>query len=150
MKKIIILLVSIMFAWPTFAQTKIYCELLGTQVPLSKKVTVSVDFGQKSKLFSNDTLVDENGKAIVFNSMVDAMNYMGTMGWEFEQAYVVTIGSGSSVTNVYHWLLSKYVDGNGESANLKTVNIVNKEKKAAAASEQAAVEAATGEPSDGE
>ncbi len=35
--------------------------------------------------------------------MVDAMNYMGKRGWEFEQAYVVTIGN----QNVYHWLLSK-------------------------------------------
>lgn len=140
-----------MFACPAFAQTdisKIYCELLGTQALLSKKVTVSVDFGQRSKLFSNDTLVDENGKAIVFNSMVDAMNYMGSLGWEFEQAYIVTIGSGSSATNVYHWLLSKYVDGNGDSANLKTVNIVNKEKKAAAASEQTGAEVAPGESSE--
>lgn len=140
-----------MFACPAFALTdisKIYCELLGTQALLSKKVTVSVDFGQRSKLFSNDTLVDENGKAIVFNSMVDAMNYMGSLGWEFEQAYIVTIGSGSSATNVYHWLLSKYVDGNGDSANLKTVNIVNKEKKAAAASEQTGAEVAPGESSE--
>lgn len=37
--------------------------------------------------------------------MVDAMNYMGKRGWEFEQAYVVTIGN----QNVYHWLLSKEI-----------------------------------------
>ena len=40
-----------------------------------------------------------------FNSMVDAMNYMGKRNWEFEQAYVVT----TSNQNVYHWLLSKEV-----------------------------------------
>jgi len=33
--------------------------------------------------------------------MVDAMNFMGTLGWEFVQAYVVT----ESNQNVYHWLL---------------------------------------------
>ena len=38
-----------------------------------------------------------------FNSMVDAMNWMGSMGWEFVQAYVVTVGN----QNVYHWLLKK-------------------------------------------
>lgn len=35
--------------------------------------------------------------------MVDAMNWMGSQGWEFAQAYVVTMGG----QNVYHWLLKK-------------------------------------------
>ena len=48
-------------------------------------------------------MVDENGQALEFNSMVDAMNYMGELGWKFVQAYVVTIGN----SNVYHWLLQK-------------------------------------------
>jgi len=30
---------------------------------------------------------------------------MGKKGWNFEQAYVVTIGN----QNVYHWLMSKQV-----------------------------------------
>lgn len=46
---------------------------------------------------------DENGKNIEFNSMVDAMNYFGKQGWEFVQAYAVTMGN----QNVYHWLLKK-------------------------------------------
>ena len=46
-----------------------------------------------------------------FNSMVDAMNYMGALGWNFEQAYAVTIGQ----QNVYHWLLRKeFVDLDGD------------------------------------
>ena len=48
-------------------------------------------------------LVDSNGKKIVFNSMVDGMNYMGKFGWKFAQAYAITIGQ----SNVYHWLLYK-------------------------------------------
>lgn len=87
---------------------KVFCELLGTGKLFSNKVTVTVDFGQETSFWfgaSNQYLVDDNGKAIKFNSMVDAMNYMGKRGWEFEQAYVVTIGN----QNVYHWLLSKEV-----------------------------------------
>ncbi len=82
---------------------KVFCELLGTGKLFSNKVTVTVDFGQETSFWfgsSNQYLVDDNGKAIKFNSMVDAMNYMGKRGWEFEQAYVVTIGN----QNVYHWL----------------------------------------------
>ena len=58
------------------AQSKVYCEIVGTSKMFSKKLTIEVDFGQESTLFSRETLVDENGKPIVFNSMVDAMNYM--------------------------------------------------------------------------
>lgn len=92
-------------------------------------MTIQVDFGQETKLFSNNTLVDDKGEAIVFNSMVDAMNYMGKLGWEFEQAYVVTLGSGASGSNVYHWLLSKYIGEDGDGPALKTKSIVKQEAK---------------------
>ena len=115
------------------AQGKIYCELVGTQRLLSTKVTVEVDFGQQSKFINiNDNrLVDEKGQVIIFNSMIDALNYMGALGWEFEQAYVVTFGSGSSSSSVYHWLLSKYVGEEGDNTTLKTKDIVRQEMKAA-------------------
>lgn len=94
---------------------RVYCELLGYQKFLSSKVIVSVDFGQETSFWtgtSKQYLVDKNGKAISFNSMVDAMNYMGRIGWKFEQAYVVT----TSNQNVYHWLLSKDVSANEKSS----------------------------------
>ena len=80
----------------------IYCELLGRGKLLSSKVTVDIDFGQPVSFWVPDRRYrDENGKPINFNSMVDAMNFMGSLGWEFVQAYVVT----ESNQNVYHWLL---------------------------------------------
>ena len=83
----------------------VYCELQGSSKAFSAKVTVNIDMGQRVKAFSgkNRSLVDENNEPIVFNSMIDAMNYMGKNGWEFVQAYVVTMGN----SNVYHWLLKK-------------------------------------------
>ena len=139
MKKLLTVLAFAMVAiLSANAQGKIYCELLGTQQFLSKKVTVQVDFGQESRYFADNRLVDADGKVIVFNSMVDAMNYMGTMGWEFEQAYVVTIGSGSGSSNVYHWLLSKFVGDEGDSNALKTKDIIYKEQREAAAAAAAA------------
>lgn len=123
---------------------KVFCELLGTGKLFSTKVTVTVDFGQETKFWtgnSKEFLVDENGKKIIFNSMVDAMNYMGKRGWKFEQAYVVT----TSNQNVYHWLLSKEVtqdeminDGfdtkrtfqeKEEAADSKEQDVADKKKK---------------------
>ncbi len=132
MKKCIFAIaVAMIFAITANAQGKVYCELLGTQKLLSTKVTVQVDFGQQTKLFSDNRLVDEKGNVITFNSMVDAMNYMGTLGWEFEQAYVVTVGGGGTASNVYHWLLSKYVGEDGDSNTLKTKDIIYQEQKRA-------------------
>jgi len=82
----------------------VYCELMGIQKFMSTKVTVSIDFGEEHSYFQDTRLRDEaTGKVQTFNSMVDALNYMGGKGWEFFHAYVVTAGS----QNVYHWLLKK-------------------------------------------
>lgn len=113
MKKIILLavmIVSMSFIFNISAQTPsdsttskfVYCELVGTQKFLSTKVTVSVDYGEETSFFKDTRMKDEQtGKVKSFNSMVDALNYMGNNGWEFVQAYIVTIGQ----QNVYHWLL---------------------------------------------
>lgn len=85
-----------------------YCELVGTAKFLSNKVTVEIDFGQTTKFFSDRRYKDPStGKPVVFNSMVDALNFMGKDSWEFVQAYIVTIGSSTSSQNVYHFLLKK-------------------------------------------
>lgn len=109
MKKLLFLLLMFISANVQAQESRrIYCELVGTERLLSSKVIVTVDFGQETSFWtgaSKQYLVDSNGKAIKFNSMVDAMNYMGKVGWKFEQAYVVT----TSQQNVYRWLLSKEI-----------------------------------------
>ncbi|MEG1611660.1 MAG: hypothetical protein RRZ83_00880 [Alistipes sp.] len=86
------------------AQVKfMYSQIVGTPKLMSAKITIEIDFGQAKGFWSDNRLRGEDGKPIVFNSMVDAMNWMGNDGWEFVQAYVVTIEQ----QNVYHWLLKK-------------------------------------------
>ena len=89
------------------------------------QVTVGIDFGQEDAMRTNalggvasrNKLVGDDGKPLSFNSMVDAMNYMGSLGWEFEQAYVVTMPGMGGGQNVYHWLLSKYIGENESGTN---------------------------------
>ena len=112
MKNVVLLLITLCSFSLTNAQTsapkthKVFCELLGTAKFLSAKINVQIDFGQNP--YKDKRIIDENGKTKTFNSMVDAMNFMGELGWEFEQAYVVTVGN----QNVYHWLLSKNLSEN--------------------------------------
>ena len=83
-----------------------YCEIVGTGKFMSFKVNIQIDYGQvfNMKETKSRILVDENGKQLVFNSMVDAMNVMGSYGWEFVQAYAV---GDAKDGYVYHWLLKK-------------------------------------------
>ncbi|HEY5591672.1 MAG TPA: hypothetical protein VIK55_11715 [Paludibacter sp.] len=115
MKKIILIFVMLLFCFYLKGQdiksdsTKFtYCELVGTGRLLSNKVTVQIDFGQVTKFFSDNRYKDPTtGKPVIFNSMIDALNFMGKDGWEFVQAYIVTEGSGTGSQNVYHFLLKK-------------------------------------------
>jgi len=71
----------------------------------SSLVSKYVYFGQEKDYFYRDSRLrdEQTGKVHTFNSMVDALNFMGSSGWEFVQAYTVTIGQ----QNVYHYLLKK-------------------------------------------
>ena len=68
------------------------------------------------------TSVDENGKPMLFNSMVDAMNFMAGLGWKFEAAYVISMPNPmGGAQHVYHWLLSKDITaGDNAVEGLKT------------------------------
>jgi 23S rRNA pseudoU1915 N3-methylase RlmH len=93
---------------PQQAQPKsyMYCELFGvtkSSFKLSKELQVMVNYGQKRKATIviggsggvsgafGDYITDENGKKIPFNSMIDALNYMGLQGWEFVQTYNTSV-----------------------------------------------------------
>lgn len=114
MKKILIIL-AILLPCFMYAQTVNdvplkdidveYVRIVGSAKLLSTKVTIQIDFGQHDKLFkSKDTQIrDENGKLLTLNSMVDALNFMSKYGYEFEDAYAISVGG----TNVYHYLMRK-------------------------------------------
>lgn len=82
-----------------------YCQILGKSKFLSKKVNIIIDYGQELDwLHQYEFIIDNStGKKAVFNSMVDALNFMSKLGWEFVNAYVITVGG----QNVYHYLLKR-------------------------------------------
>jgi hypothetical protein len=86
----------------------VYCQIVGTSKFMSNKITIEIDFGQFRSIWTDNRLKDPTtGERRVFNGMIDALNYMGDMGWEFVQAYVITVSSGTGYQNVYHYLLKK-------------------------------------------
>ena len=85
-----------------------YIEIVGTPTVLSTKLTIELDFGQENKFWGNREydLRDADGKRIKFNSMIDALNFMGKNGYELIMPYIVPSTSSSS-GSVYHYLLRR-------------------------------------------
>lgn len=88
-----------------------YILIRGMAKLFSKQVQVEIDFGQRKKMFTTgkETFIkDDQGRNVIFNSMIDALNYMSEYGYGFVNAYVITAGN----QNVYHYLLRnrKYTD----------------------------------------
>ena len=83
-----------------------YCELVAQGRLFSTKVTIDINFGEERKYFSGDKrLRDEiSGKVKKFNSITDALNYMGLQGWSLVNAF--PMGDASN-QKVYHFYFKK-------------------------------------------
>ncbi len=79
-----------------------YVEIVGTAKAFSTKLNIKIDFGQEIN-FKSTKIKDKNGKPMVFNSMIDALNFMSENGYEYIDAYAVT----ESNSNIYHYLLKR-------------------------------------------
>jgi len=81
-----------------------YVQIIGTDRMLSNRVNVRLDFGQLNRLWVRDTVIrDENGQLVVFNSMIDALNFMSKHGYDFVQAVI----NNRENTNEYIYILKK-------------------------------------------
>lgn len=110
MKKIL-LFVALITATTLFAQEtkEVYCHVspgMGTSW-FGNDCTISVDFGQAKKITQPQIVVDEMGEPIIFNSIIDALNWMSSLGWRFKQAFTIT--DPLSKDNIYHYLLAKEI-----------------------------------------
>ena len=107
MKKILTL-AALVFSLHAFSQdtTKVeqYCEVTASGKLFSTKVTIDVDYGEERSFWKDHRLKDDDGKLKKFNSVIDALNYLGKMGWKLVNAYPVYNGSSS---NIYHYVFKK-------------------------------------------
>lgn len=105
MKKLL-LLVLVTGSLNAFAQdsTKVeqYCRLIAQNRLLSNRVNIDVDYGDERKLFSDNRMRDEEtGKLKKFNTVVDALNYMGSQGWVLVNAFPVNDGTSNTTLHYY-------------------------------------------------
>lgn len=81
-----------------------YIQIIGTDRMMSNRVTVRLDFGQLNRVWVRDTVIrDGNGNLVVFNSMIDALNFMSRHGYDFVQALI----NNSDSSSEYIYILKK-------------------------------------------
>lgn len=116
MKKVILSFIMLTFCGIMFSQSVNgkplseidvdYIMIVGTRKILSTKLTIEIDFGQRTGLIElgkNTLIKDQNGKPIEFNSMIDALNFFSKIGFKFVDAYTLTADN----QNVLHWVLKR-------------------------------------------
>ena len=118
MKKVFILMAFVVAVCCAQAQSvnqpgekyPVYCSVKGYNFWGVGKVKVQLDLGYKTSNF--ETLLDENGKQIKFNTMMEVINYMAKRGWELDQVCFFT--EGMTKTNVANYILKKYITDDSE------------------------------------
>lgn len=117
MKKIIFILFSFILynASTAFGQTVNdvpisaidveYIQIGSSAKPFSSIITIQVDFGQKSNFMSTEStsLLDKEGSPMEFNSMIEALNFFSQSGYEYLDAYSISINN----RDVVYYLLRK-------------------------------------------
>jgi S-adenosylhomocysteine hydrolase len=85
-----------------------YLEVRPAERVFETTLNLVVDYGQHTKTFTSvdkeSVLKDSTGKNMEFNSMVHALNYMHTQGYELVQVYPVPI---NEKHNEYYYLLRR-------------------------------------------
>jgi len=109
MKITFILYLALFVSQASFAQTDTtkveqYCQVIASPKLLSNKVTIDIDFGEEKSFWMDTRLKTDAGKIKKFNTIIDALNYMGSEGWIFINAFPVRMGE----TEIYHFAFKKY------------------------------------------
>src|SRR5688572_16165361 len=81
-----------------------YCQVVATGRLLSTRVTIDIDYGEERSIWKDNRLKDETGKLKKFNTVIDALNYLGKNNWKLVNAFPVATGN---TPMVYHYVFKK-------------------------------------------
>jgi hypothetical protein len=92
------------YAQQDSAAVEQYCEVVVTELIMSNKVAIDIDYGEERKRIRDNRLKEENGKLKKFNTVIDALNYLGKNGWKLVNAFPFNTRSGPTD---YHYVFRK-------------------------------------------
>jgi len=95
---------SVSFCQIDSSKVEQYCEVIATPRLLSNIVTIDINYGEQKSIWKDTRLKDDEGKLKKFNTVIDALNYMGKDGWIFVNAFPILNGT----TQIYHYVFKKW------------------------------------------
>jgi hypothetical protein len=98
-----LLICSTSFSQNDSVKVEQYCQLIVTPRLFSNKVTVDIDLGEEKSFWRDERMQTIDGKIRKFNTIIDALNFMGKQGWIFINTYPVEGGG----TIIYHYAFKK-------------------------------------------
>ena len=100
---LLLLLSGSLFAQADTSKIEQYCQIIATPRLLSNKVTIDIDFGEEKSFWRDSRLKTYDGRFKKFNTIIDALNFMGKEGWVFINAYPVR----NNESEIYHFGFKK-------------------------------------------
>ncbi len=88
------------------------CQVVATGNIFSKKVIITIDYGQQRQGRKASTILTPAGKKQTFHSAISAMNYMLDNGWIYFDA--LALNDPDYGGNVYHYYFKKDLDWKAE------------------------------------
>ena len=88
----------------------VYCDMMAYNFWGIGKVRIILDMGDRKAGQSFETIWDDNGKQKKFNTMMEALNYMGERGWRVVDTYFIS----EMKQSVLHYLLEKWISDESE------------------------------------
>jgi hypothetical protein len=104
--KNLIIIGFLLFAFVANAQSEKveqYCEVVGMARIMSSKVNIIIDYGEAQSVWKDNRVKNEDGSVKKFNSMIDALNFLGANGWKLVNAFPISTGG----QDVYHYVFKK-------------------------------------------
>lgn len=92
------------FSQTDTAKIEQYCAVVASPRLLSTRVTIDIDYGEGRSVWKDNRLKTDEGKVKKFNSVIDALNYMGNSGWQLVNAFPISTGNN---TFAYHYVFRK-------------------------------------------
>jgi hypothetical protein len=87
----------------------VYCEIVGNEKSRGGRSDAVVNFGEKMNPVLANKVQNSKGQPMVFDRMIDALNFMAKQGWRLAQSYAVpyTGNNTSSGVMAFRYVLMK-------------------------------------------
>ena len=85
---------------------EVFCDLISRKKFLGFEESITIDYGERDSIWLDETIYSLTKKDLKkYNSIIDALNYMGSEGWEVINSY----SASQTPYIIEHYILKKEI-----------------------------------------